>query len=113
MKKSRIIFFERYYPSANMILIKDRSPTLIDTGFGSDVQDTERLIKDAGVSPEELHLIVNTHYHSDHVGGNSYLQDKYGIPIAAHKCEDDLINFSLAEECISECIIHHLAYFHF
>src|SRR5690625_636992 len=71
MKKSRIIFFERYYPSANMILIKDRSPTLIDTGFGSDVQDTERLIKDADVSPEELHLIVNTHYHSDHVGGNS------------------------------------------
>ena len=102
MKRSRIIFFERNYPSANMILIKDRSPTLIDTGFGSDVQDTERLINDAGVSLEELHLIVNTHYHSDHVGANSYLQDRYGIPIAAHKWEADLINFSDAEACSAE-----------
>ncbi|WP_368297966.1 MBL fold metallo-hydrolase [Cytobacillus firmus] len=58
-----IIFFERKFPSANMILIKDELPILIDTGFGSDVKETEQLIKEAGVSPEELHLIVNTHYH--------------------------------------------------
>ena len=30
-------------------------------------------MKEAGVSPEALHLIVNTHYHSDHVGGNAHL----------------------------------------
>ena len=74
MKKSSIIFFERKFPSANMILIKDKLPILIDTGFGSEAKDTEQLIKEAGVSPEGLHLIVNTHYHSDHVGGNSYFQ---------------------------------------
>ncbi|MCM3653636.1 MBL fold metallo-hydrolase [Metabacillus litoralis] len=71
-KKSSIIFFERKFPSANMILIKDQLPILIDTGFGSDAK--EQLIKEAGVSPEELHLIVNTHYHSDHFGGNYHLQ---------------------------------------
>lgn len=102
MGKSGIIFFERKYPSANMILMKDQLPILIDTGFGSDVKDTERLINDAGVSPESLHLIVNTHYHSDHVGGNFQLQKNYDVPIAAHKWDADLINACDAEACSAE-----------
>lgn len=68
-----------------MILMKDQLPILVDSGFGSDVKDTEQLITDAGVLPKELHLIVNTHYHSDHVGGNFHLQKNYSLPIAAHK----------------------------
>jgi glyoxylase-like metal-dependent hydrolase (beta-lactamase superfamily II) len=102
MKKNSIIFFERNFPSANMILIKDQLPILIDTGFGSEAKETEQLIKKAGVSPEELHLIVNTHYHSDHVGGNFYLQKKYGVSIAAHKWEADLINSCDPEACSAE-----------
>ncbi|WP_082355164.1 MBL fold metallo-hydrolase [Bacillus sp. FJAT-22090] len=85
-----------------MILIKDEYAILIDTGFGSEVKDTEKLIKEAGVSPEELHLIVNTHYHSDHVGGNFHLQKNYGVPIATHKWEADLINFCDPEACSAE-----------
>ncbi|WP_408008151.1 MBL fold metallo-hydrolase [Pseudalkalibacillus sp. A8] len=99
MKESVIIFFERIFPSANMVLIKDQLPTLIDTGFGSDVKETEQLLKEAGVSPKALHLIVNTHYHSDHVGGNYHLQKNYGVPIAAHKWETALINSNNHEAC--------------
>ncbi|MFJ7185054.1 MBL fold metallo-hydrolase [Lysinibacillus xylanilyticus] len=102
MKNSNIIFFERTFPSANMILIKDKFPILIDTGFGSDVKATEQLINEAGVSPEELYLIVNTHYHSDHVGGNYHFQAKYGSRIAAHKWEADLINSVDSEACSAE-----------
>ena len=102
MKKSSIIFFERKFPSANMILIKDQLPILIDTGFGSGAKDTEHLIKEAGVSPEDLHLIVNTHYHSDHVGGNSYFQKNYGVTIATHKWDADLINSCDPEACSAE-----------
>ena len=40
MKKSNTIFFERKFPSANMILIKDNRPILIDSGFGSDAKET-------------------------------------------------------------------------
>ncbi|NLL17558.1 MAG: MBL fold metallo-hydrolase, partial [Clostridia bacterium] len=36
MKEAEVIFFERQFPSANMVLIKDQRPLLIDTGFGSD-----------------------------------------------------------------------------
>lgn len=85
-----------------MVLIKDKLPILIDTGFGSDVKDTEQLVKDVDVSPEKLHLIVNTHYHSDHVGGNYYLQKNYGVPIAAHKWDSDLINSCAPESCSAE-----------
>ena len=102
MKKSNVFFFERKFPSANMILIKDQLPILIDTGFGSDVQETEDLMREVGVSPEELHLIVNTHYHSDHVGGNFHLQKNYGVPIAAHKWDANFINSRDPEACSAE-----------
>ncbi|MGF9978235.1 MBL fold metallo-hydrolase [Viridibacillus arvi] len=85
-----------------MILIKDQFPILIDTGFGSDVKETEELIKEVGVSPEDLHLIVNTHYHSDHVGGNYHFQKNYGVKIAAHKWDADLINSCDPESCSAE-----------
>jgi hydroxyacylglutathione hydrolase len=102
MINSSIIFFERKYPSANMVLIKDQLPVLIDTGFGSDAKETEKLIIEAGVSPEELHLIVSSHYHSDHVGGNFHFQKNYGVTIAAHKWEAELINSSDPEACSAE-----------
>lgn len=102
MQKPSVVFFQRKFPSANMVLIKDQLPLLIDTGFGSDAQDTEQLIRAAGVSPEDLHLIVNTHYHSDHAGGNSHLQKNYGIKIAAHKWEAHLVNSCDAEACTAE-----------
>ncbi|WP_445324343.1 hypothetical protein [Pseudobacillus sp. FSL P4-0506] len=30
------------------------------------MKETEHLVREAGVLPEELYLIVSTHYHSDH-----------------------------------------------
>ena len=102
MKRSHVLFFERKFPSANMVLINDRIPVLIDTGFGSDVKATEALIQQAGVSPEDLKLIVNTHYHSDHVGGNFHFQKNYGVEIAGHKWEANMINGADAEACSSE-----------
>ncbi|MEW8986122.1 MAG: MBL fold metallo-hydrolase, partial [Bacillus sp. (in: firmicutes)] len=45
---------------------------------------------------------VNTHYHSDHVGGNFYFQKNYGVKIAAHKWEAVLINHCNPEACSAE-----------
>lgn len=102
MEKNSIIFFERTFPSANMVLVKHQHPILIDTGFGSDVNETENLIKDAGILPEQLHLIINTHYHSDHVGGNFHFQSNYHVPIAAHQWDAQMINSCDAEACSAE-----------
>ncbi|MCG8351933.1 MAG: MBL fold metallo-hydrolase [Chloroflexales bacterium] len=95
-------FFQRTFPSANMILVQGSSPVLIDTGFGSDLAATEQLLAEAGTPPERLSLIVNTHYHSDHVGGNSGLQRKYGLAIATHWWDADLINRRDRDACAAE-----------
>lgn len=92
MRTAEIIFFERTFPSANMVLIKDEKPLLIDTGFGSDIEETKSLIEGAGVNVIDLNLIVNTHYHSDHVGGNHDLQRYFGTEVAAHRWDAHLIN---------------------
>lgn len=41
-------FFQCPYPGANMILLTDSRPILVDTGFGSDLQETERLLTEVG-----------------------------------------------------------------
>ncbi len=79
-----------------------RRPVLVDTGFGSDLAATEEMPRDSGIPPESLSLIVNTHYHSDHVGGNSALQRRYRVPIAAHRLEAEMINRRDPEACAAE-----------
>lgn len=91
-------FFERPYPSANGVLVSGDAPVLVDSGFGTDTTQTAALLSRAGVYPGDLALVVNTHYHSDHVGGNAALQSA-GVPIAAHRWEADLVNRRHREAC--------------
>lgn len=95
----RIQFFQRVFPSANMALIRGPRPILVDPGYGADLATTIALLHEAGVAPESLALIVNTHYHGDHCGGNGGLQARYGTPIAAHAWEAGAINRRDAEAC--------------
>lgn len=82
-----IRFIERDYPSANGVLLTGPRPVLVDTGFGSDA---DLLLKLLAATPPAL--IVNTHFHSDHVGGNRAVQDRFGAPIAASGIEAGLVN---------------------
>lgn len=101
-QQPQIHFFERLYPSANMILIRGEHPVLVDTGFGGDLAHTEALLRQVGQAPEGLALIVNTHYHIDHTGGNYGLQQSHNIPIAAHRWDAQLINQRDPEACSAE-----------
>jgi len=92
MRNANICFIERAFPSANMILVKDRFPIIIDTGFGSEAEELITLIEQEHIHVNDLALIVNTHYHSDHVGGNAFLQHHYEIEIAAHEWDAQLVN---------------------
>lgn len=81
-----IRFFERAYPSANSVLLEGPRPVLVDTGFGSDAA----LLLDWLERPPAL--IVNTHFHTDHAGGNHAVQQRFGTPVAASAAEAALIN---------------------
>ena len=47
--------------------------------------------------PDEPALVFNTHWHSDHVGGNAGLRRRFGMPIAASAIEGTRVNAGDAE----------------
>ena len=69
--------FERGWLSANNILFTDSdSATLIDRGYVTHEVQTLALVQNA-LKGRTLDLLVNTHLHSDHCGGNHLLQTHY------------------------------------
>jgi len=52
---------------------------LIDTGCDYTKNELAEFLKDKKPS-----VIVNTHYHEDHVGGNALLVDRFGVRTLAH-----------------------------
>jgi glyoxylase-like metal-dependent hydrolase (beta-lactamase superfamily II) len=89
------------FPSANRILLSGRYPVLVDTGYGSDRDVLLRELQAAGVPPASLSLVVNTHWHSDHVGGNYVLQHEYQVPIAAARADAVAINARDPQACLA------------
>jgi glyoxylase-like metal-dependent hydrolase (beta-lactamase superfamily II) len=72
-----IQIFERGWLSSNNILIQGTSGTaLIDSGYCTHAPQTLALVQSA-LQGRALDLLVNTHLHSDHCGGNAALQAAY------------------------------------
>jgi glyoxylase-like metal-dependent hydrolase (beta-lactamase superfamily II) len=68
----------------NLLLIDDgRQRTLVDTGagdkwdekaceiYGIEPRTAEEVLAPAGIRPEQIDRVVNTHLHFDHAGGNT------------------------------------------
>lgn len=72
-----VAFIERGWLSSNSVLMLGRSGTaLVDSGYGSHARQTAAIVAHA-LGGRELDLLVNTHLHSDHCGGNRALQEQY------------------------------------
>jgi len=70
---------QRPFPDANLLLLPGRRPALVDSGFVGHAEETAAWVR---AHTGDLTLVVNTHWHSDHVGGNALLQ-AVGAGIAA------------------------------
>ncbi|MBA2674359.1 MBL fold metallo-hydrolase [Ramlibacter sp.] len=72
-----VMVFERGWLSANNILfVSPQHTALIDSGYCTHARQTVELVR--GVLRERpLDLLLNTHLHSDHCGGNAILQERY------------------------------------
>ncbi|MGY4970721.1 MBL fold metallo-hydrolase [Streptomyces nigrescens] len=79
---------QRPFPDANLLLLHGRKPALVDSGFVGHAEDTAAW---ARAHAGEIGLVVNTHWHSDHVGGNALLQAR-GAAIAAGAPEAEAIS---------------------
>jgi len=72
---------ERGWLSANNILGLDGDEaSLIDTGYVTHAPQTVALVREA-LGGRRLARIINTHSHSDHIGGNAALQRAFGCAI--------------------------------
>ena len=80
-----LYFIERGFLNANHFVYRSENPILIDTAYIADFDETAGLIEQLGVNLTDVQLIISTHCHCDHIGGNKRIQDQSGCAIALHK----------------------------
>jgi glyoxylase-like metal-dependent hydrolase (beta-lactamase superfamily II) len=74
-------------------VVSEGKRIVVDTGFGDKLSPKERRIwsiagenrlvgdlRRLGFAPEEIDIVINTHLHSDHCGGNTVLRDGTIVP---------------------------------
>ncbi|HMV42844.1 MAG TPA: MBL fold metallo-hydrolase [Leptospiraceae bacterium] len=66
---------------ANVYLLKGKINVMIDAGEPSDEKKIELFLKENGISPKDVSLMILTHGHEDHSGTASYFQKTYGIKL--------------------------------
>jgi len=76
-KINDIVIIEGMGYDSNVYVFDD---VIVDTGTGQNMDYIFGSIKEAGCSVDDLSLIVNTHNHYDHIGGNHYLD----LDVAMH-----------------------------
>jgi len=86
--------FVRDWLSSNQVLLKGRDGNvLIDSGYARHAPLTLALLATRqGLGDSPLARLVNTHCHSDHMGGNAAIKARYGCPIALPVGEAALID---------------------
>jgi glyoxylase-like metal-dependent hydrolase (beta-lactamase superfamily II) len=85
--------FVRDWLSSNNVLLRGRDDNVvIDSGYVNHVPLTLALIASRqGLDGAALTKLVNTHCHSDHMGGNAAIARAYGCSIAVPENEAPLI----------------------
>jgi glyoxylase-like metal-dependent hydrolase (beta-lactamase superfamily II) len=68
--------------SCNAFLVRGRRTLLVDTGTTGSAPKILKAMRQHGIQPHDLSLIVLTHMHGDHSGSAAILKQATGAPIA-------------------------------
>lgn len=85
---SWVTWRQRPFPDANLLLLDGRAPALVDSGFVGHAADT--LAWSTATASAPVALVVNTHWHCDHVGGNALLQ-AHGAEVVASSLDEQAV----------------------
>ena len=68
---------------------------IIDPGgyYPNERNQLKELVKNTGLTPKYL---LNTHCHLDHVFGNKFIHDTYGLTLHLHPLEEKVLSFAPA-----------------
>ncbi|MBN3037308.1 MAG: MBL fold metallo-hydrolase [Candidatus Diapherotrites archaeon] len=80
------VFYGRGYDSNSYFLLGDKN-ILVDTGTGANFVDVAGNLNAFGFSVKDVDIVVNTHCHFDHVGGNRF----FDATFYAHPLDADYI----------------------
>jgi len=76
---------------SNIYLIIDEVITLIDAGTGMNFETISRNISKFNLKPSDIKLLINTHCHFDHAGGDRDFVKAAGCEVAIHELEAELL----------------------
>jgi glyoxylase-like metal-dependent hydrolase (beta-lactamase superfamily II) len=72
----------------NVYIVRGAITALVDTGvFGTPTNDVAPVLASLGLSLGDVDLVVNTHGHMDHLGGNAEVKDAGNAEIALHHAD--------------------------
>lgn len=95
---SGLVWQQRSFPNANFLLLLGEETTLIDSGFAAHAEATAGLVH---AHSRRISRVVNTHWHSDHVGGNALFQ-RAGAEIVGSVTDADDLDRADPGCCVAE-----------
>ena len=110
-----ICVIERGWLNCNQVVLSSNEEnTLIDSGYGRHAAATLAIVESAlpGVR-KKLDRLINTHCHSDHMGGNAALKAHYGCRITIPAGEAKHVRPWTTESCGSKMMDHYVESFDF
>ena len=72
------------------VVFNEKDACIIDPGcyFGNERRELEEFISEEGLNPKYL---LNTHCHLDHVFGNKFVHERYGLTLQIHEKEEPVL----------------------
>ncbi len=81
MLPENLLVIERgWLSSNNVVFLEGEQAALIDSGYVTQAQQTVALLEHA-LAGRRLTRLLNTHSHSDHIGGNAAVSEAFGCQV--------------------------------
>jgi glyoxylase-like metal-dependent hydrolase (beta-lactamase superfamily II) len=71
----------------SVFVIVEDTITVVDAGWRTSGRRVVEFVRRLGRHPQEISLIVSTHYHTDHIGGMAHVKERSGAQVAVHHAE--------------------------
>ena len=93
MIKVKVFTFSPVQENTYVLFNEHNKAIIIDPGcyFTAEQETLKMFITDTGLEPVRL---LNTHCHLDHVFGNKFVHDTWGLPLHLHQKEKPVLDFA-------------------
>lgn len=93
MIKVKIFTFSPVQENTYVLYNEQNKAIIIDPGcyFGAEQETLKLFIEDTGLEPERL---LNTHCHLDHVFGNKWVHETWGLELYIHSGEEAMLKLA-------------------